>query len=227
MERLDAALHEILVADNAVRDAAEAWIDSISGDMSFVPELLKRLQPTVDDVTRQITAVVLSGKIGRLWSVIPEEQRVLLKSCSLEALATATTPSVQKAFADLVNVIAQITVPSTGWSELLPALEAGSQSVQPVHRETSAILLAQLADSLRERLAPVLSALRKMIILGARDSVLSVRLASLKGLCTLAECADSDSARAELVDVIPPLLQLASELITSGATPTCPETLEQ
>jgi hypothetical protein len=87
---------------------------------------------------------------------------------------------VRNGIADVVGIVARITVPSNAWPELLDFLFQCTNSQNVEHREVGMKLFDSLTDNIGDFLRPHTKTLYNIFAKGLTDSDNNVRVASLK-----------------------------------------------
>jgi hypothetical protein len=87
---------------------------------------------------------------------------------------------VRNGIADVVGIVARITVPSNAWPELLDFLFQCTNSQNVEHREVGMKLFDSLTDNIGDILRPHTKTLYNIFAKGLTDSDNNVRVASLK-----------------------------------------------
>jgi hypothetical protein len=167
LEHLDAALVSLLSNNNTTRLEAESYFASLSDDLRLIAALLARMQdPAQTESIQQLATVLLTNKIAAAWPKLTAHEQVLAQRAILDRLANSNSRGILRAVAMLANVVAQSSVLSRPWEELLPAMEQAARSPVETHREAAMTLLGQLTDSLGLRLKVHYPALQALFIAG-------------------------------------------------------------
>eukprot|EP00921_Rhytidocystis_pertsovi_P007714 GHVQ01012772.1.p1 GENE.GHVQ01012772.1~~GHVQ01012772.1.p1 ORF type:complete len:1081 (-),score=182.94 GHVQ01012772.1:633-3875(-) len=193
---------------NAVHKASQQLKTALANPASF-PLLLSHIINNQNDEVRQIAAVLLRRRILKQWPHLSTEVKTQAKQSLLARLGDEQTHSVRIAVAHVVSAVGRVEVETWG-QELCEFLFRRSQEEKAEHREVAIVVLTTLIDGTGESLSKHFPAFAQVLVRGLVDASSSaVRLASLRGVQTLALSADSNST----MELLRPLMQPVTQLV--------------
>ncbi|KAL6061417.1 HEAT repeat domain containing protein [Balamuthia mandrillaris] len=201
----EALLEKLLYPDTEVIRQAGSELNKRLAEPAAVPVFLHILLHHPRPELRQLSAVLLRMKIIGLWNKLSQELHKSLKASLLEALAKERTKSVSTSIADVVGIIARVSLSVGQWPELLDFLFQCTQSQEAHHREAGMKLFTSLTENVGEQLRQYFDKLHAIFANGLNDSELAVRVASLKAAGALLESVETEqqtSMYSQLVDSI-------------------------
>eukprot|EP01103_Thecamoeba_quadrilineata_P002127 TRINITY_DN1206_c0_g1_i1.p1 TRINITY_DN1206_c0_g1~~TRINITY_DN1206_c0_g1_i1.p1 ORF type:complete len:1083 (-),score=239.40 TRINITY_DN1206_c0_g1_i1:96-3290(-) len=166
---------------------------------------------------RQLSAVLIRKKIVGHWRKLTDEFKQQFQEVLPQILLKEPSNLVRNSIADLISVVARISVPFGTWNELLVFLFKCTQSPQPEHREIAMKLFYSLTDTIPDTLRPHFQTLHQLFLLGLQDQNDAVRLASLKSVGVLFEWL-TDTEYSLMTAMLPPMVQVIRYCLEKGYT---------
>lgn len=160
---------------------------------------------------RQIAAVILRKKIGKLWKKVKKNARERTKSLLLERLANEPERAVRKSVAALASALAKLLLPSNKWPELLQFISQCATHVDPNHRELAYVLLVQLSETVAAAMAPELPRLAGLFATALQDAENAVAVAALRACCAFVSTLSTDDEALLFRDLVPPMVSVARQ----------------
>ncbi|MFS7985893.1 putative importin-beta domain, importin beta family [Helianthus anomalus] len=215
-QSLELLLLQFLMPDNEARQNAEDQIKRLVRDPEAVPQLIDHIRNAKTPNVRQLSAVLLRKKISGHWPKLPDEIRQLVKQSLLESIATEYSPSVRRASANVVSIIAKYTVPGGEWPDLLPFIFHCSLSAQEDLREVGLLLFSTLTLTVGDSFQPYFVDLKFLLLKCLQDEISDVRVASLKAIGAFLESTRDRSQLVKFCEYIPSILNYSRKCLVSG-----------
>ncbi|XP_024967682.1 importin-4-like isoform X3 [Cynara cardunculus var. scolymus] len=187
--------------DNEARRQAEDQIKRLVRDPQVVPSLIHQIRTAKTPNVRQLSAVLLRKKITGHWPKLPDELRHLVKHYLIESVITDYSPSVRRASANAVSIIAKYAVPRGEWPDLLPFLFQWSQSAQEDDREVALILFNSLTETIGDSFRPYFADLHLIL---------------LKAVGAFIESTHDESVVVKFREFVPGILNISRQCLASG-----------
>ncbi|KAL8205840.1 hypothetical protein R6Q57_009391 [Mikania cordata] len=215
-QSLELLLLQILMPDNEARRKAEDQIKRLARDPQVVPQLIDLIRSGKIPNVRQLSAVLLRKKITGHWQKLSDEIRQLVKESLIESITTEYSPSVRRASANVVSIIAKYTVPGGEWPDLLPFIFQCSQSAQEDLREVGLLLFSSLTETIGDSFQPYFADLKLLLLRCLQDEISGVRVAALKAVGAFLESTHDESQVVKFCEYIPSILNYSRKCILSG-----------
>ncbi|KAL8237487.1 hypothetical protein R6Q59_018568 [Mikania micrantha] len=215
-QSLELLLLQILMPDNEARRKAEDQIKRLARDPQVVPQLIDLIRSGKIPNVRQLSAVLLRKKITGHWQKLSDEIRQLVKQSLIESITTEYSPSVRRASANVVSIIAKYTVPGGEWPDLLPFIFQCSQSAQEDLREVGLLLFSSLTETIGDSFQPYFADLKLLLLRCLQDEISGVRVAALKAVGAFLESTHDESQVVKFCEYIPSILNYSSKCLSSG-----------
>ncbi|KAF0682837.1 Aste57867_25060 [Aphanomyces stellatus] len=135
-------LWNLMSAENAVRNHAEAMFESMKADSdSTLLHLLQVIRSNLSDDVRGLAAVLLRRVLLRdevsLWTNAAPSTQHSVKTDLLHVLTYETNPSIRRKLCDTVGELASSILEEGEWDELLPCMFQWITSTNVAHREAA------------------------------------------------------------------------------------------
>lgn len=197
-------------ASNVDRVNAECALAAVRASPASVDAFLTHLAHAREVAEQHACAVMLSSVIAAHWGELDGDKRRWARSGILAALERASDRGTSRALANCIDVVAQLSVVSETWDDLLPVLERAYGSVNATHREAALEVYGALTTSLGERMVAHHEALLQMFVRALDDADVRVRLAAVDAIGKLAQswC---------LQNAIGPTLTICAATLVRGA----------
>ncbi|XP_076928217.1 uncharacterized protein LOC143592100 [Bidens hawaiensis] len=213
-QSLELLLLQFLMPDNEARRNAEDQIKRLARDPEVVPQLIDHIRNAKTPNVRQLCAVLLRKKITGHWRKLPDDVRQFVKRSLLESIIAEYSPSVRRASANVVTVIAKF--PGGEWSDLLPFIVHCSQNAQEDLREVGLLLFTSLTETNGDSFQPYFADLKFLLIKCLQDEISDVRVASLKAIGAFLDSTHDDSQLVRFCEYIPSILNYSRKCLSSG-----------
>ena len=211
----DQQLGEILAAltapDTTRIKQAEDALKPVLKRPESVGLLTTQVSRSENPAVRQIAAVILRKKIGKLWKKVKKNARERTKGLLLERLASEPERAVRKSVAALASALAKILLPSNKWPELLQFISQCATHADWNHRELAYILLVQLSETVATALAPELPRLAGLFQTALQDQERPVAVAALRACCAFVQTLSTDDEALLFRDLVPPMVAVARQ----------------
>ncbi|KAI3810363.1 hypothetical protein L1987_19975 [Smallanthus sonchifolius] len=215
-QSLELLLLQFLMPDNEARRKAEDQIKRLVRDPQVVPQLIDHIRSAKTPNVRQLSAVLLRKKITGHWHKLPDELRQLVKQSLIESILTEYSPSVRRASANVVSIIAKCAVPGGEWPDLLPFIFQCSQSAQEDLREVGLLLFSSLTETIGDSFQPYFADLKLLLLKCLQDEISDVRIAALKAVGAFLESTHDESQVVKFCEYIPGILNYSKKCLSSG-----------
>ncbi|KAI7742673.1 hypothetical protein M8C21_027816 [Ambrosia artemisiifolia] len=215
-QSLELLLLQFLMPDNEARQKAEDQIKRLVRDLDVVPHLIDHIRSATTPNVRQLSAVLLRKKITGYWPMLTDEIRQLVKQSLIESIALECSPSVRRASANVVSIIAKHTVPGGEWPDLLPFIFQCSKSAQEDLRELGLLLFSSLIETIGDSFQPYFADLKLLLLNCLQDEISAVRVASLKAIGAFLESTHDESQVKKFCEYIPSILNYSRKCLSSG-----------
>ncbi|GJY22951.1 importin-4 [Tanacetum coccineum] len=215
-QSLELLLLQFLMPDNEARMQAEDQIKRMARDPNLVVQLVDHISSAKTPAVRQLSAVILRKKITGHWGKLTDDVRDLVKECLIESITTENSPSVRRASANAMSIIAKFAVPSGEWPDLLPFLFQCSESAEEDLREVGLLLFSSFTETTADSFQPYISDLQLLLVKCIQDEASSVRLAALKAVGAFLESIHDESQVTKFCELIPSVLNYSRQCLASG-----------
>ncbi|KAI3675918.1 hypothetical protein L1987_85514 [Smallanthus sonchifolius] len=224
-QSLELLLLQFLMPDNEARRKAEDQIKRLVRDPQVVPQLIDHIRSAKTPNVRQLSAVLLRKKITGHWHKLPDELRQLVKQSLIESIITEYSPSVRRASANVVSIVAKCAVPGGEWPDLLPFIFQCSQSAQEDLREVGLLLFSSLTETIGDSFLPYFADLKLLLLKCLQDEISDVRIAALntlelyyldRAVGAFLESTHDKSQVVKFCEYIPGILNYSRKCLSSG-----------
>lgn len=209
-------LGQMMIPNTEVVRAAGAELENRLKTSAAAIALLQLIINHPQIQIRHLAGIILRMKAVSLWAKMDAEAQKLMKDSLLQALVREPQKPVRNGIADVVGIVARITVPSNAWPELLDFLFQCTNSQNVEHREVGMKLFDSLTDNIGDILRPHTKTLYNIFARGLTDSDNNVRVASLKAVGSLVDWVTTDEEIKAFGDLLPSMLHILSHCLQNG-----------
>jgi len=222
----ESLLGQLMIPSTEIVRAAETALEQNLKDSASALALLQLIVSHPHAQIRHLSAIILRKKIVGLWQKMNDGERKLMKDSLLQALVGEKERLVRKGIANLVGIVARITVPSSQWPELLDFLFQCTNSQVVEHREVGMALFDTLTDNIGDSLRAHTKTLYLIFARGLTDPDGAVRVAALKAVASLVDWVTTDEEIKAFGDLLPHMLHIMNQCLQSGLYDECTSTFE-
>eukprot|EP01087_Luapelamoeba_hula_P011655 TRINITY_DN3193_c0_g1_i2.p1 TRINITY_DN3193_c0_g1~~TRINITY_DN3193_c0_g1_i2.p1 ORF type:complete len:806 (-),score=109.49 TRINITY_DN3193_c0_g1_i2:787-3204(-) len=215
LQETEALLGQMLVPNTETVRAAVAELNNRLKRPAFYSLLLQLLHQHPLEQIRQLVAVLLRTKIVDMWNHLSEEFHVALKNVLLEGLVKEPSKLVRHSIAEVIGIVARISVPLGQWPNVLDFLFQCTQSENPGHREVAMKLFDTLTDHIGDHFRSHTATLFQIFARGLADPELSVRVASLRAVGSLVEWVTTEEEITTFGEFIPHMIFVLGQVLQS------------
>jgi len=180
-----AAVDNVLLAlqsgNTATIKQAEQQVEAWSTSSDFLKVLMSRAHLAQAPGSRQLAATLLSWRIPRLWSTLPDSERESVQAALLDCFSKCQEPLVLRALGEACNALSQTLASRHNmlWEGLLQLIGALLSGQSAAHRRAALELLAALCESLGARLQQHYANMGQTLVTFIHDADDAVRIAAL------------------------------------------------
>lgn len=153
-QELERIFSLLLSPDTEIIRQATAELQRVYKDPVIVAALCDVLLQSENPHIRQLSAVLLRKKLGRMWRKLTPEERESFKGILLQCLRSEMHHLVLRSAANLVSVIAGYEFTHGEWTELSQFIMQCCQSEDPGQREIGMLVMTSVMESATLQLQP-------------------------------------------------------------------------
>jgi importin-4 len=222
----EAVLERVL--SGATAASVSQYLEWLLARPSCIGPLFRLMAESRNAGIRQLSAVLLRGRVCTHWKHLSSSERNLIKSKSLERIGSSGESSyVVSAIIQLVSMVARVcSPPREQWPELLPALGALVKSDVDARRSCGMRLLNALTDTIASHLKSEFAPLCAMVSAGLRDGNSDVRVNAMRSMVAMVAVGESEQEAALLRKMLSEAVGFTQLCIKRGLEDEIGATLE-
>lgn len=213
-------LVQFLTPNTRLIAEATAWLRDYLKLPQSVSTMFQILLHADQAQTRQAAGVVLRSRLVKHWTSVDEDVAHVMKDQLLGAFSQEQIPILRKTMADLITLVARLTLPLDHWPEFWPAMFQLANSPEPTHRQSFLGIIEDLGDKIFELMRPQLDDIIAFcqVSLGA-DQDPHVRVAAMKAAGVLMGeiSEEKDPLVAKFRPLVPGMLEIIKFSVQQGA----------
>eukprot|EP00741_Cyanophora_paradoxa_P006672 tig00001030_g6453.t1 len=235
LQQFEQLCSSLMSPDNTVRGAAEQQFNEAKKHPdTLASALTQAMRVSQQDAVRSMSAVLIRRIMTRenetLWTAMQAATQQYVKTELVAAVESEPQHHIRNKICDTLSDLAALVLEHGGdWPELLPVMFNWTKSPRAELRESALCIFANLANSIAEKLQPMMGVILGVLKATLADPVQDVRLAALRATGNFLTSIEDENPQqlAPFVELLPNMLSTIEQALNSNEEQAARSALEQ